>query len=106
MTVPSAPSVRHPVEQLAEDFVTRFRQGERPSLSEYVQQFPEVSEELADIIGTLLALEDLRTFGQQVESSPPIPERLGEFRSWGKSVGAEWEWCLRRNRRNSADWWR
>jgi len=76
----AAPSERHPVEQLAEDFVTRYRRGERPSLSEYVQQYPEESAELADIIQALLLLEDLGANGDSAEAGPPVPERLGEYR--------------------------
>jgi serine/threonine protein kinase len=78
MTV--AASERHPVEQLAEDFVTRYRRGERPSLSEYVRQYPAVSGELADIIQALLLLEDLGANGDAADESPPVPERLGEYR--------------------------
>jgi len=80
MTATSTSAQRHPIEQLADDFITRLRQGERPSITEYVKQFPDISNELADIIGALLALEDLGDFGQQVESFPPVPERLGEYR--------------------------
>src|SRR5436190_13809340 len=76
----AATSQRHPVEQLAEDFVTRYRQGERPSLSDYVKQYPDVSGELADIIEALLVLEDLGAEEAHTDSAVPVPERLGEYR--------------------------
>src|SRR5262245_19816658 len=72
-------SQRHPLEQLAENFVTRFRQGERPSITEYVRQYPDIAGELAETIGALLALEDLAADGNQ-DSGVTIPERLGEYR--------------------------
>jgi len=31
-------SERHPVDQLAEEFVARYRRGERPSISEYTEK--------------------------------------------------------------------
>ena len=38
----SAPSQRREtVEQLAEEFVERYRRGERPPLSEYTARYPE-----------------------------------------------------------------
>ncbi len=81
MITSAAPSARHPVEELAEDFLTRLRRGERPSLTDYVQQFPHVADELADIIQALLVLEGLRADGEELEeSASPLPERLGEYR--------------------------
>src|SRR5438094_9753042 len=81
MTTTAAPAGRHPVEQLAEDFLTRYRCGERPSLTEYVRQYPDVAGELGDIIQALLMLEDLGAGdGAAGEPAAPPPERLGDYR--------------------------
>ncbi len=81
MITSTAPTARHPVEELAEDFLTRYRRGERPSLVEYVRQFPDVADELADIIQALMVLEGLGVDGEYSdESTSPLPERLGEYR--------------------------
>src|SRR5262245_13909961 len=80
MNTVSAPSQRHPVEQLAEDFVNRIRNGEHPSLSESVKQYPDVSGELADIIQALLMLEDLGAASDSSSQYIQMPEQLGEYR--------------------------
>lgn len=81
MMAPVTPTERHPVEQLAEDYLIRLRRGDKPSLNEYVQQFPDVADELADIIQALLMLEGLGADGQLSEDSTvQTPETLGEYR--------------------------
>jgi serine/threonine protein kinase/tetratricopeptide (TPR) repeat protein len=78
--------VRDPVDQLAEEFVARYRQGERPSVSEYVRHHPEFADQLQEVIQALVLLEELGPgkrgpvqAGQTVEA-PAGLERLGEFR--------------------------
>lgn len=39
-------SSRETVERLAEDFAKRYRKGERPSLTEYVERYPDQSDEI------------------------------------------------------------
>ena len=36
-------SLADPLGPLAEEFVDRFRKGERPSLSEYIEKYPELA---------------------------------------------------------------
>jgi serine/threonine protein kinase len=71
---------RHPVEELAEEFVIRYRRGERPSLSEFVKQYPDIAAELGDIIQALLMLEDLGAASDETSATLPLPEKLGEYR--------------------------
>lgn len=77
---------RHPLDRLAEDFVNRCRRGETPSISEYVQQYPEQADEIRDLFPTLALIEQARP---EPDPPPPltlsggneeIPEHLGDFR--------------------------
>lgn len=71
-----------PVDRLAEDFLVRYRQGERPSVSEYVRQFPDVADQVAEVIQVMLMLEDLGAEHAEdsEDSVASIPAQLGDFR--------------------------
>ena len=43
------PHSREPVEQLAEEFLERYRRGERPALSEYIDRHPELADEIREL---------------------------------------------------------
>jgi serine/threonine protein kinase/WD40 repeat protein len=81
-------SERHPVDELAEDFVTRFRRGERPAISEYTSRFPELADQIAEVLQALVLMEELSPGRRPPDSSfdnplpagvPPL-RRLGEYR--------------------------
>jgi serine/threonine protein kinase/WD40 repeat protein/tetratricopeptide (TPR) repeat protein len=79
---------RDPVEELAEDYIERLRRGERPSLSEYTDRFPDLAEEIRDLFPALVKIERLRPVSGELEeeaapgqaASGPTRERLGDFR--------------------------
>ena len=50
---------RNPVELLAEEFLERKRRGEQPTLSEYVERYPELADDIRDLFPALLMMEDL-----------------------------------------------
>ena len=86
----SSPS-REAVEQLAEEFVERFRRGERPSLSEYAARYPEHAEEIHKLFPALVVMEQIAPESEAAglfsaaESLPggrrlEHPERLGDYR--------------------------
>src|SRR3954453_4132927 len=81
---------RETVEQLAEEFVARYRRGERPPLSEYTQRYPEHAEEIRDLFPALVMMEQIAP-GSQSERLPACerwprprsgehPERIGDYR--------------------------
>src|SRR4051812_45041065 len=78
-------SDRNPVEALAEEFLERFRRGERPALSEYTGRFPELAGQIRDLFPALVTLEDVRP-APGSDGSGPAPaeskklERLGDYR--------------------------
>ena len=52
-------SDRNPVERLAEEFIARKRRGERPTLAEYTDKYPELAAEIRDLFPALLLMENL-----------------------------------------------
>jgi WD40 repeat protein/tetratricopeptide (TPR) repeat protein len=58
-----AGSERNPVELLAEEFVERKRQGEHPSISEYVARYPEFAEAIRELFPALVMIEQLKPAG-------------------------------------------
>ncbi|HEV3445365.1 MAG TPA: serine/threonine-protein kinase [Gemmataceae bacterium] len=86
MTTPT--SGRDPVEKLAEDFADRYRRGERPSLTEYTEKYPELAKEIRELFPALVFMErfgsvDAPATGPlQTPSADtrPIPKQLGDFR--------------------------
>jgi serine/threonine protein kinase/WD40 repeat protein len=48
---------RNPVERLADDFLSRYRRGERPSISEYALKHPDLAEDIREVFPTLALVE-------------------------------------------------
>ena len=76
---------RDQIDRLAEDFLARYRRGERPSgndIENYAQQFPEIGDQVAEVIQVLLLMENLGAESADADgnASIPIPEKLGEYR--------------------------
>jgi serine/threonine protein kinase/WD40 repeat protein/Tfp pilus assembly protein PilF len=77
---------RNPVEELAEEFLERYRLGERPSLSEYIRRHPELAEEIRELFPALVMMEEVGAKSGQVPSDRPLSgarpfcERLGDYR--------------------------
>jgi serine/threonine protein kinase/WD40 repeat protein/Tfp pilus assembly protein PilF len=79
---------RNPVEEMAEEFLERYRRGERPALTEYTRKHPELSDKIRELFPALVMLEEV---GPQ-EAGPPgacsgrmtadgrALERLGDYR--------------------------
>ncbi|MFO0807851.1 MAG: protein kinase [Gemmataceae bacterium] len=88
MTAPpnsSSSSDRDPLDRLAEEFVARFRAGERPSLTEYAARLPERADEVRDLFPALVEMEQLKPAtgdhtGDFVPAAPSDPQQIGEFR--------------------------
>jgi len=71
---------------LLDEFVERFRRGERPALTEYVERAPDLEDEIRELFPALIAMEqagpeaDGDAVGKSGLDSAVAPERLGEFR--------------------------
>jgi serine/threonine protein kinase/tetratricopeptide (TPR) repeat protein/WD40 repeat protein len=81
-------SGRDPVEKLAEEFVERYRQGERPALAEYTARYPELAEQIRALFPALVEMEQLASVdGPNTRPHTPAgsgngspPQQLGEYR--------------------------
>ncbi len=99
-------SARDPLGPILESFLTRFRKGERPSLSEYAGRYPVLADEIRELFPALVEIEQLGFVGGVAEEagapsateacdpaaglaaaagdkSRPWPERLGDYRILG-----------------------
>jgi serine/threonine-protein kinase len=80
---------RHPVEQLAEEFLERQRRGEQPSITEYTQRYPELADEIKDLFPALVVVEQLKPTPDNLTNLGSVAvalpedtkiERLGDYR--------------------------
>lgn len=82
---------RDPFEELASEFVRRFRSGERPAIEEYASAHPDLAEEIRDLFPTIAAMEQTKpqpTPSSQALVKPgdeTVPlEQLGDYRLMGE----------------------
>jgi serine/threonine protein kinase/WD40 repeat protein len=86
----SSGSHRDPVEKLAEEFLERRRQGETPTLAEYVERYPELADEIRQVYPALVLMEQAdpgsdgaaertRDFAG-ARTNPMVPQQIGGFR--------------------------
>jgi WD40 repeat protein/serine/threonine protein kinase len=87
MSVAPEKSERDPFEQLAETFVARYRAGERPSVQEYADRYPELADQIRALFPALVMMEEHRPGKEELASVTPrgldvskIPKQLGEYR--------------------------
>jgi eukaryotic-like serine/threonine-protein kinase len=80
---------RHPFERLAEEFAERIRRGEHPSLTEYVERFPEHADDIRDLFPALALVEkfkpvrhdgDVSLVASVQAAHGNLPEQLGDYR--------------------------
>jgi serine/threonine protein kinase/predicted Zn-dependent protease len=80
-------SDRDPIERLADSFLARFRAGERPSIDEYVAKYPELADEIRELLPALARIEqDISIDGAapgSTASGPAggdgAPRQLGDY---------------------------
>jgi serine/threonine protein kinase/WD40 repeat protein/tetratricopeptide (TPR) repeat protein len=80
-------SERDPFEQLAESFLARYRAGERPSVQEYADRYPELAEQIRGLFPALVLMEEHRPGKETPANAIPkvldvskVPKQLGEYR--------------------------
>ena len=78
---------RDPFEELASEFVERFRKGELPSIEEYANAHPDLADEIRELFPTMAAMESAKAQKsarpKQVAETLPM-EQLGDFRLLGE----------------------
>lgn len=72
------------VERLLEEFVTRLRKGETPSIAEYEAMLPDCAEQIREFFEAAQMMEQMaerrQRGGTSDAASPKPPERLGDYR--------------------------
>jgi serine/threonine protein kinase/WD40 repeat protein len=69
-------SERDPVERLAEEFLERYRRGDRPDLSAFIDAHPELAGQIQDLFPAIAFLEQMG--GAKEASRTPVPTPLAE----------------------------
>ena len=81
------------LDQLAEEFAERLRRGERPSLEEYTDRYPELAQEIRELFPAMVKVEQAEDLRQAEDAamtgdSPPanlspnrIPGEIGPGRA-------------------------
>jgi len=64
---------------LMDEFVERYRRGERPGLTEFIARCPHLEADIRELFPALVAIEQADP-GSSAARGQPIPERLGDFR--------------------------
>ena len=75
------------IDEIVEDVLTRYQQGEQPSMDEYIQRYPQLEEEIRLTLPALMMMEDFRPQsdsspgGSGSEAQPSLTvKEIGEFR--------------------------
>ena len=81
---------RNPFERLAEEFAERLRRGEHPSLTEYVERYPEHADDIRELFPALALVEQFKPARQDLDgvvrragrrpARGDLPEQLGDYR--------------------------
>lgn len=71
--------------ELAEEFIDRIRRGERPTVAEYVTQYPQLAAQIREVFPALAMVEkvaiDDESLEQQSTPSPaPAVQQIGDYR--------------------------
>ena len=75
--------------ELAEEFLERYRKGQRPSLKEYVDRHPSLADEIREVFPAMAMMEKIALADESLEGDPtgPAPvagaatlEQLGDYR--------------------------
>ena len=71
--------------KLADEFAARYRDGQRPSLQEYIDRYPDLADEIRELFPAMVEIEQVRDDqehpAEPAAASPaPAIRQLGDFR--------------------------
>ena len=71
--------------RLADEFAARFRAGERPSLREYIDRYPELADDIRELLPAMVEIEQVKEDHQEAAEpaatrTAPVMQQLGDFR--------------------------
>ncbi len=73
------------LDRLVDEFAARFRRGERPSLKEYIDRYPELADEIREVFPALISVEQAeeicndRDEAERAKTAPPLSQ-VGDYR--------------------------
>lgn len=79
--MPNDASAIDPLGSLAEEFIERYRLGERPSLSEYAGRHPELTDRIRQLFPALVMIEELGRGDAAGGEAPPDGVPVGTARN-------------------------
>ncbi len=59
------------LDRVAEEFASRFRRGERPSLKEYLDLYPDLADDIQEMLPAMVAMEQVEKDVRSAEESSP-----------------------------------
>jgi WD40 repeat protein/serine/threonine protein kinase/tetratricopeptide (TPR) repeat protein len=68
--------------RLAEEFADRYRRGERPALSEYTDQYPDLAEEIRELFPAMVEIERVED-ARREPAGPRVPAQAASSRQLG-----------------------
>ena len=64
------------LDQLAEEFADRFRRGERPTLEEYTDRYPELADDIRELFPAMVKVEQAEGARQDEEETDGFGPRI------------------------------
>jgi hypothetical protein len=71
------------LDRLAEEFAARFRRGERPALKDYIDRYPELTDEIRELFPALIKVEQVEEICQdrdEAETKTLPLSQVGDYR--------------------------
>ena len=97
---------REPLDRIAEEYVGRLRRGETPSVEEFVERYPDIADELADLLPPDPDPADPH-HGCEISDfpEPEVPASWKRMQDYLEEVGARDGWIIRHNLQEQEKKW-
>ena len=104
--------------ELAEEFLERYRKGERPALKDYIDRYPELAGEIREVFPAMammenIAIRDDSLAGGETDAASGVAQPALSYRSSSATTGSSarsatgaWVSSTRPSRSRSAGTWR
>jgi tetratricopeptide (TPR) repeat protein len=76
-----SPSEADPLDAVVESFLQRYRRGEHPTVTEYVERYPDLAERIRETFPALAMIEELGSVGGPAAAAAPIDETIAPLAS-------------------------
>ncbi len=92
--------------RLADEFAARYRAGERPTLEDYIDRYPELADEIGELFPAMVEIEQVKDDHEEVTLPLAVPlsprsSSSATFASSAKSARGAWALSMRRSKSRS-----